>query len=149
MVRLFTATGHPGRYWHGMQANLDGAVYGLNAALPYLRARGGGAILITSSLAGTASAADPYYSAAKHALIGLTRSFALIPRKDNITVNAICPGFIDTRLVTTVSREFDRTWRRRQPRRHRSGLPGHGASLEVHAAGYARQVSRHHIATGR
>jgi NAD(P)-dependent dehydrogenase (short-subunit alcohol dehydrogenase family) len=89
----------PDRYRHSMQVNLDGVVYGMNAALPHLRSRGSGAILITSSLAGIAPATDLYYSAAKHALIGLTRSLALLLRQDHITVNALCPGFINTRVI--------------------------------------------------
>lgn len=92
----------PGRYRPGMQVNRDGAVYGVNAALPQLRGRGGGAILFTSSRAGIAPATDPYYCAAKHALIGRARSLALLPQGDHVTVNAICPGFIDTRLITAV-----------------------------------------------
>ncbi len=92
----------PERYRRGMRVNLDGSVYGANAALPHLRARGGGAILITSSIAGLAPAVDLYYAAAKHALIGLTRSLALLLHQDNITVNALCPGFIDTRIIAPV-----------------------------------------------
>lgn len=90
------------RYRRGMRVDLDGAVFAINAALPQLRARGGGAVLVTSSLAGISPATDPYYGAAKHALIGLARSFALILRAENIRVNAICPGFVDTRLVDVV-----------------------------------------------
>jgi NAD(P)-dependent dehydrogenase (short-subunit alcohol dehydrogenase family) len=96
-----TTTGEdfdPDRYRQGMHVNLDGVVYGANAALPHLRARGG-AILITSSLAGLVPFVDLYYAAAKHALIGLTRSLAEFLEPDNITVNAICPGFADTRLI--------------------------------------------------
>ncbi len=91
----------PDAYRRSMQVTLDGAVYGLNAALPALRSRGG-AVLITSSLAGITAGLDPYYAAAKHALIGLTRSFALILKHDHIRVNALCPGFIDTRLIADV-----------------------------------------------
>jgi NAD(P)-dependent dehydrogenase (short-subunit alcohol dehydrogenase family) len=92
----------PDRYRSAMGVNLDGAVYGLNAAIPSLRAGGGGSILLTSSLAGIAPALDAYYCAAKHALIGLALSFAMILRNDHITVNALCPGFIDTRLVAGI-----------------------------------------------
>jgi NAD(P)-dependent dehydrogenase (short-subunit alcohol dehydrogenase family) len=104
-IPVAAATGSdfdPDLYRHGVQVNLDGAVYGVNAALPHLRAAGGGAILVTSSLAGIAPAVDPYYAATKHALIGLARSFALILAKDDITVNALCPGFMDTRLIASV-----------------------------------------------
>lgn len=81
-----------------MRINLDGVVFGANAAIPHLRSAGG-ALLITSSLAGVTASPDPYYATAKHALIGLTRSLALLLQPDGITVNAMCPGFIDTRLV--------------------------------------------------
>lgn len=90
------------RYRAAMAINLDGMVFGINAAIPALRARGAGAVLITSSIAGIAPAVDAYYSAAKHALIGLTRSFDLLLRRDRIRVNAICPGMIDTRVFDTV-----------------------------------------------
>jgi NAD(P)-dependent dehydrogenase (short-subunit alcohol dehydrogenase family) len=96
-----TTTGEefdPDRYRRGMQVNLDGVVFGANAALPQLRARGG-AILITSSVAGLVPFADLYYATAKHAVIGLARSLAQFLQADNITVNAICPGFADTALI--------------------------------------------------
>ena len=60
------------RYRRAMGANLDGVVFGLHAALPALRARGGGAIVATSSLAGlTGVPYDPIYAANKHAVVGL------------------------------------------------------------------------------
>ena len=65
------------RYRRAMGANLDGVVFGMHAALPALRARGGGAIVATASLAGlTGVAYDPLYSANKHAVVGLVRSLA-------------------------------------------------------------------------
>jgi NAD(P)-dependent dehydrogenase (short-subunit alcohol dehydrogenase family) len=91
----------PDRYRRAMQVNLDGFVYGANAAMPYLRERGG-AILITSSLAGLMPFSDLYYATAKHALIGLTRSLAQLLEPDHVTVNALCPGFADTRLIAPV-----------------------------------------------
>lgn len=58
--------------------------------------------MITSSIADLSPSPDLYYSAAKHALIGLTRSPALLLREDNITVNALCPGFIDTPIIAGI-----------------------------------------------
>ena len=98
--RMFGKNFDPVQYRRGMQVNVDSAVYGLNAVLPHLQARGGGTILVTSSVAGIVPGIGPYYTAAKHALIGLSRSFARILKKDNITVNAICPGFVDTQLLS-------------------------------------------------
>jgi NAD(P)-dependent dehydrogenase (short-subunit alcohol dehydrogenase family) len=91
----------PDRYRRCMQVNLDGPVFGANAAVPHMRARGAGSILITSSIAGFTPSPDLYYSTAKHALIGLARSLALVLYQDKITVNAICPGFIDTRIIAS------------------------------------------------
>ena len=96
------------RYRRAMQVNLDGVVYGFNAALPALSGRG--SVLITSSLAGIAPALDVYYSAAKHALIGLTRSFAMRLHQDGVRVNAICPGFVDTRAIATVREALTTHW---------------------------------------
>ncbi|ETK37699.1 SDR family NAD(P)-dependent oxidoreductase [Microbispora sp. ATCC PTA-5024] len=114
-----------GKYHRAMRVNLDGPVYGVNAAIPHLR-EGGGAILITSSLAGVTASPDPYYATAKHALIGLTRSLALLLQPDGITVNALCPGFTDTRLVAV----------------HRGTLTGYGIAIAEpdHVAAAAEHV---------
>jgi NAD(P)-dependent dehydrogenase (short-subunit alcohol dehydrogenase family) len=99
-------------YRRGMSINLDGIVYGANAALPHLPA-GRGAVLITASLAGITASPDLYYATSKHALIGFTRSLALLLQPDGITVNVMCPGFVGTRLVTA----------------HRNALAGHGLAI--------------------
>ncbi|HEX4222833.1 MAG TPA: SDR family NAD(P)-dependent oxidoreductase [Pseudonocardiaceae bacterium] len=88
----------PAAYRRVLGVDLDAAVYGIQAALPALRP--GGAIVVTASLAGIGTSADVFYAAAKHALIGLVRSAAGQLAKQGITINAICPGFVDTRLVT-------------------------------------------------
>jgi NAD(P)-dependent dehydrogenase (short-subunit alcohol dehydrogenase family) len=74
---------------------------GLRAALPALRETGGGAVVVTASLAGLAPATfDPVYSATKHAIVGLVRSLAPAWSDAGVTINAICPGFVDTQLIT-------------------------------------------------
>ena len=84
-------------------ANLDGVVFGTHAVLPALKARGGGAIVATASLAGlTGVALDPLYAANKHAVVGLARSLGDALAPDNITYNAICPGFAETRIVDPI-----------------------------------------------
>ncbi len=88
------------KYRRAMGVNLDGVVFGLNAAVPAMRERGGGAIVATSSLAGLAPVPfDPVYAANKHAVIGLTRSMGPVLAAEGINFNAICPGFADTRII--------------------------------------------------
>jgi NAD(P)-dependent dehydrogenase (short-subunit alcohol dehydrogenase family) len=94
-------------YRRVMGVNLDGVFFGIRACVPALAARGGGAIVATSSLAGIGPLPqDPVYAATKHAVIGLVRSLAAPLAAHSITINAICPGGIDTPLLdTTGSRE--------------------------------------------
>jgi hypothetical protein len=67
--------------------------------LPALLARGRGALVITSSLAGlTAVPGDPIYAATKHAVVGLARALGPALAADHIAVNALCPGFADTAI---------------------------------------------------
>ncbi|HEY4454829.1 MAG TPA: SDR family NAD(P)-dependent oxidoreductase [Pseudonocardiaceae bacterium] len=92
----------PDAYRRSMAVNVDGMVYGANAATTALREHGGGAIVFTTSIAALAPAVDLYYSTAKHALIGLMRSMAMLLANDHVTVNAICPGFVDTPIIAPV-----------------------------------------------
>jgi NAD(P)-dependent dehydrogenase (short-subunit alcohol dehydrogenase family) len=90
-------------YRRAMGANLDGVVFGTHAVLPALRARGGGAIVATASLAGlTGVPMDPLYAANKHAVVGLARSLGSALAGDNITYNAVCPGFAESRIVDPI-----------------------------------------------
>jgi NAD(P)-dependent dehydrogenase (short-subunit alcohol dehydrogenase family) len=92
-------------YRRAMGINLDGVVFGVHAALPALRRRGGGSIVATASLAGlTAAPFDPIYAANKHAVVGLVRSLGLDEslRLAGIRVNAVCPGFAETAILTPI-----------------------------------------------
>ena len=81
-------------------ANVDGVVFGIRAVVPAMERRGGGAIVATASLAGIiAFAPDPLYTATKHAVVGLVRSVAPQLLAKRVTVNAVCPGIVDTPLV--------------------------------------------------
>jgi NAD(P)-dependent dehydrogenase (short-subunit alcohol dehydrogenase family) len=84
-------------------ANLDGVVFGTHAVIPALKARGGGAIVATASLAGlTAVPFDPLYAANKHAVVGLARSLGPALAGDGITYNAICPAFAESKIVEPI-----------------------------------------------
>jgi NAD(P)-dependent dehydrogenase (short-subunit alcohol dehydrogenase family) len=91
----------PEELWDAMLAvNLTGSYHGIRAVLPAMIERGFGRIVNVASTAGIHG--YPYvtaYCAAKHGVIGLTRALALEVVQGNITVNAVCPGYTETRLV--------------------------------------------------
>lgn len=83
-----------------MGVNVDHVVFGIRALLPGLVDRGGGAVVVTASLAGlVALPGDPIYTLTKHAVVGLVRALAPRLREQRVTVNAICPGMVDTPLL--------------------------------------------------
>lgn len=87
--------------------NVDGVVFGVRAALPALRRRGGGAMVATASLAGLApSPSTPIYGLTKAAVVGFVRSFAPPLAAEGITLNAVCPGFVDTPLLDGIAERF-------------------------------------------
>ncbi len=94
-------------YRRAMGANLDGVVFGINAVLPAMRARGGGSIVATASLAGlTAVPMDPLYSANKHAVVGLVRSLGPALASEEIRINAVCPGFAETGIIKPIREQL-------------------------------------------
>ncbi|GAA3189410.1 MULTISPECIES: SDR family NAD(P)-dependent oxidoreductase [Streptomyces] len=88
----------PHAYRDTLRTDLDGVVYGLHAALPPLRSRGG-SLVVLGSLAGLTGSPDVFYATAKHALVGLVRSAAPQLAADRIRLNALCPGLVDTPAV--------------------------------------------------
>ncbi|MFD0534859.1 SDR family oxidoreductase [Actinomadura luteofluorescens] len=103
-------------YRRAMGINLDGVVFGAHAALPALRARGGGDIVATASMAAlTATPFDPVYGANKAAVVGLVRALGPTFAGEGVRVNALCPSFADTDILTpsrgTSRRPDSRSWR--------------------------------------
>jgi NAD(P)-dependent dehydrogenase (short-subunit alcohol dehydrogenase family) len=87
-----------------LAVNLSGSFLVCRAALPLLRASGGGRIVTVSSQYGlVGGAGSPAYSAAKAGLIGLTRAMAVDHAAEGILVNCVCPGPIDTPMLRASS----------------------------------------------
>jgi len=91
-----------------VSVNVDHVVFGLTAAIPALRRAGGGNIVVTASLAGLVPMpGDALYTLTKHAVVGYVRAAAPVLADEQITVNAVCPGFTDTPLSADASDQPD------------------------------------------
>lgn len=95
---------YPLELWDRMIAvNLSGVFYGLRAQVRAMLQTGGGAIVNTASIAGQiAFAGVPGYVAAKHGVVGLTKTVAVEYGAQGIRCNAIAPGFIETPMTQPV-----------------------------------------------
>jgi NAD(P)-dependent dehydrogenase (short-subunit alcohol dehydrogenase family) len=88
------------RFGKVLRTNLDGALLMTMAAVPELERAGGGRILNIASIMGLAGSKDSLpYSTAKGGIVNMTRCLACDLAAKNITVNAIAPGFIETRMA--------------------------------------------------
>jgi len=101
----------PSDQWEKIIAiNLSSTFYATRAAIPIMKAQGRGRIVNIASVHGlVASPFKSAYVAAKHGVIGFTKTVALELAQDNITCNAICPGFVETPLVAAQVADLART----------------------------------------
>ena len=86
-----------------VQLDLNGVFYATHAALPYMTEQESGAIINISSVVGEqGNMMQSNYSAAKAGVLGFTKTAALELAQNNITVNAVAPGFIETEMVEAI-----------------------------------------------
>ncbi len=91
----------PAEKWHAIIAiNLSGIFFGMQAALPHMRAKGFGRIINIGSVHGLiGSKHKSAYVAAKHGVVGMSKVVALETAGSGVTCNTICPGWVHTPLV--------------------------------------------------
>lgn len=91
-----------------IQINLNSAFYTMKKVIPHMAKRGGGSIVNISSVAGVRYIGKPQvgYSAAKAALMRMTSTTAVIHAKDNVRINCIVPGLMNTPLVHRLAEKY-------------------------------------------
>lgn len=105
--------------WHEViDVNLSSVYNTCNSALPYLLESDNARIVNISSVIGQAGGfGQTNYSAAKAGMIGFTKSLALELAKTNVTVNSVCPGFIETDMVNEIPENVKEQIKSRIPKR--------------------------------
>lgn len=137
---------HPDELWHRMLAvNLTSVYYVCKALLPAFISQRSGRIITIASIASRAGGKYvAAYTASKHGVLGLTRALAVEMLPYNVTVNAICPGYVDTPLTdasisnmiarTGMSEEQARAWLAQTSPQNRLISPEEVASAVVFLA---------------
>lgn len=128
--------------------DLKGPFMVIQEALPYLRACGGNIVNVSSVAGRVPQAYTVAYSAAKGGLTQLTRSLALELSPESIRVNAVCPGTVDTPIVSEVAEKFPPDLDPRVADRLMMMLPGRaitpaelGSSIVYLASPEARMIT--------
>ena len=113
--------------------NVSAHAHMIRACLPHLmKAPTGGRIVnIASTEAIVATGGLSAYTASKHAVIGLTKSFAVELGRHNITVNAVCPGPIETGMTAGINDEAKEKYAKRKVPLRRYGMPEEVAHLTL------------------
>jgi NAD(P)-dependent dehydrogenase (short-subunit alcohol dehydrogenase family) len=89
-----------------IRVNLSGVFYGMKYQIPAMLRSGGGSIVNIASILGSVGSANSAgYNAAKHGVVGLTKTAALEYAPQGVRVNAIGPGYIDTPLLNALDRQ--------------------------------------------
>ena len=113
--------------------NVSAHAHMIRACLPHLlqAPEGGRVVNIASTEAIIATGGLSAYTASKHAVIGLTKSFAVELGRHNVTVNAICPGPIDTAMTAGINDEAKDKYARRKVPIRRYGTPEEVAHMTL------------------
>jgi NAD(P)-dependent dehydrogenase (short-subunit alcohol dehydrogenase family) len=118
-----------------LDVNLKGAFLCCKFAIPEMCRQHGGSIVLISSLSGlVGNAQQVAYNASKHGLVGLARALAVDHAADNIRINCLCPGSMDTALSRKIPPEKLAPYRERNLLK-RFGDPGEVASCAVFLLG--------------
>ncbi len=115
---------YPEAWARNLAVNLTGELNVIRAALGHLRAAGDGRIVNIASTEGLgATASNSPYVVAKHGVVGLTRGLAVELGREGITVNAVCPGPINTGMTAAIPDEAKTKFARRRVPMRRYGEP--------------------------
>ena len=105
-----------------LETNLDGPFHGCQAVLPTMVSQRNGRIINIASLSALLPpAGQANYAAAKAGLVALTQSLAKEVARLNITVNAVCPGFIETEALMAMTADQQKAAQTRVPMRRLAG----------------------------
>ena len=113
--------------------NVSAHAHMIRACLPHLmKAPNGGRVVnIASTEAVVATGGLSAYTASKHAVIGLTKSFAVELGRHNVTVNAVCPGPIETAMTAGINDEAKEKYSKRKVPLRRYGMPEEVAHMTL------------------